>query len=93
MRIEAGHCFHLLFFFLRILRILRILLFTHFGDTLEGEIPLPPSYFGITRSNINKNYIFFILFLFFLVMPKYGEGKKFHLWEYPVKEKEKDSRD
>ena len=57
-RSKAGHSFHLpffsflfLFFFLFCL-LLRLLLFTHFGET---PVACFPQYFGITRRNILSN--------------------------------------
>ena len=44
-RSEAGHCFHLLFFLFSFF-FLRLLLFTHFGDTPEGEIFSPTHTFA-----------------------------------------------
>ena len=52
VRSEAGHCFHLLFsssssfFFFLFLLFLRLLLFTDFGDTPEGENFPPPHMFA-----------------------------------------------
>ena len=43
---EAGHCFHLLF-------LLRLMLFTHFGDTPEGEIR-PPLIFWHNQKEYKK---------------------------------------
>ena len=41
-RSEAGHCFHLLFSLFFFFLFLRLLLFTHFGETPVAEIFSPP---------------------------------------------------
>ena len=41
-RSEAGHCFHLLSFFFLFFLFLRLLLFTHFGESPVRENLFPP---------------------------------------------------
>ena len=53
-RSEAGHCFHLLFFFFFFFLFLRILLFTHFGETPVAEILFPPIFWHNKKEYINS---------------------------------------